>query len=74
MFLYEPKKVERATRNRKAVPSVIADPTPRISDIVSAEPEAVSVAAPGAPAPGADDALSRARQRRRTAGYARTTV
>jgi hypothetical protein len=74
MFLYEPKKVERVTRSRKAVPSIIGDPTPRISDIVSAEPEAVTVASSGASAPGADDAISRARQRRRNAGYARPAV
>jgi hypothetical protein len=74
MFLYEPKKVERMTRSRKAVPSVIGDPTPRISDIVSTEPDAVSVATAGNSAATADDAISRARQRRRNAGYARASV
>ena len=73
MFLYEPKRVERVTRSRKAVPSVIADPTPRIGDLVAAEQETVPVAA-GHSVVAADDAISRARQRRRTAGYARASV
>jgi TatA/E family protein of Tat protein translocase len=74
MFLYEPKKVDRVTRSRKAVPSVIGDPTPRIADLVSAEPESVSISAGGASPETGDDALSRARQRRRNAGYARVAV
>lgn len=71
--LFEPAAVERPKRARKAVPSVISDPTPRPSangndrfPIVSEDDGPVPVAA-GA----SDDALSRARQRRRTAGYAR---
>ncbi|HYJ13835.1 MAG TPA: twin-arginine translocase TatA/TatE family subunit [Thermomicrobiales bacterium] len=74
MFLYEPKRVERVTRSRKAVPSVIGDPTPRISDIVSTESEAVTVATAPNTSLTSDDAISRARQRRRNAGYARAAV
>ena len=70
VFLYEPKPIERSKRSRKAVPSMIADPTPRVSDIVTTEVEEVVVAS-SAPA---DDALARARQRRRNAGYARTSA
>lgn len=68
VFLFEPAPVERARRTRKAVPSVIADPTPRVdaaSDItglLGTDSEA---------APVANDAVSRARERRRNAGYAR---
>jgi TatA/E family protein of Tat protein translocase len=71
--LFEPAPVERPKRVRRAVPSVIADPTPRASVLASldGEPadddEAVSVVE-------ANDALNRARQRRRNAGYARITA
>lgn len=74
--LFEPAPVERPKRTRKAVPSVISDPTPRPSsamdDVIPSllgDRETVDVAASGA-----DDALSRARQRRRTAGYARSSA
>lgn len=74
--LFEPAAVERPKRVRKAVPSVISDPTPRPSvhasdslPIISDDDGLVAVAA-GA----SDDALSRSRQRRRTAGYARPTA
>ncbi len=70
VFLYEPKPIERSKRSRKAVPSIIADPTPRVSDIVSADVEEVVVVT-SAPA---DDAIARARQRRRNAGYARASA
>lgn len=73
VFLYEPKPVERTKRSRKAVPSIIADPTPRVSEIVAAEVDEVLVTTGQAAAP-ADDAIARARQRRRNAGYARTTA
>ncbi len=73
VFLYEPKPIERPKRNRKAVPSVIADPTPRVADMIATESEDVAVAAAKAAGP-ADDALARARQRRRSAGYARASV
>lgn len=74
--LFEPAAVERPKRVRKAVPSVISDPTPRSLaagddrfPLVAEDDGPVSVAA-GA----SDDALSRARRRRRTAGYARPTA
>jgi len=74
--LFEPAAVERPKRVRKAVPSVISDPTPRPlaagddrSPLFAEEDGPVTVAT-GA----SNDALSRARQRRRTAGYARPTA
>ena len=69
--LFEPEAIERPRRARKAVPSVINDPTPRQS-AGSGIPTASSdeSRAPVAVADG-DDALNRARQRRRNAGYAR---
>jgi len=74
--LFEPAAVERPKRVRKAVPSVISDPTPRPlaagddrSPLI-AEDDGMATVATGA----ADDALGRARQRRRTAGYARPTA
>lgn len=82
MSLFEPKPVERARRSRKATPSVIADLTPRFSEL---EPVLVS----GSRATGdgdqqstpasaslsaTDDALLRARKRRRSAGYVRTSA
>jgi len=76
MSLFEPAAVERPKRVRKAVPSVISDPTPRPSvhagdslPILSDDDGLVAVAADAS-----DDALSRTRQRRRTAGYARPTA
>lgn len=63
--LFEPVPIERKARTRRAVPSVIADPTPRTSsDGLAAGGDVVE----------ADDALSRARARRRNAGYARSTA
>lgn len=71
--LFEPAAVERPKRVRKAVPSVISDPTPRPLDgsddrfsIFGGDDASVAVATGGS-----DDALGRARQRRRNAGYAR---
>jgi TatA/E family protein of Tat protein translocase len=72
VFLYEPKQVERTKRSRKAVPSVIADPTPRISEVIAVEEENIASSAPATST--ADDALARSRQRRRNAGYARAAV
>jgi TatA/E family protein of Tat protein translocase len=68
--LFEPAPVERPKRTRKAVPSVIADPTPRtpVATGVDAGNGDVDAEVP------ADDALNRARQRRRNAGYARTSA
>ena len=71
--LFEPAPVERPKRTRKAVPSVIGDPTPRsvVPDgAVAGDGEVDNVVA----AIPADDALSRARARRRNAGYARTSA
>ncbi len=74
--LFEPAAVERPKRVRKAVPSVISDPTPRPTAAnddqfpLFAEDDGLATVASGA----TDDALSRARQRRRTAGYARPTA
>jgi TatA/E family protein of Tat protein translocase len=75
MSLFEPAPVERPKRARKAVPSVISDPTPRpsiaddLDSLITDDREPVVVAAGGA-----DDALNRARQRRRNAGYARPSA
>ncbi|MDQ3541571.1 MAG: twin-arginine translocase TatA/TatE family subunit [Chloroflexota bacterium] len=81
MSLFEPKPIERARRSRKAIPSVIADLTPRYSElepVVSGSraagdghqqstPASVSLSA-------TDDALLRARKRRRSASYVRTSA
>jgi hypothetical protein len=74
--LFEPAVVERPTRSRKAVPSVISDPTPRS---ISAGDSGFPIVENGSSNDGelvatADDALSRARARRRNAGYARASV
>lgn len=66
VFLFEPAPMERAKRTRKAVPSMIADPTPRVD---AASEIADLLGDEGVPV--ANDAVSRARQRRRNAGYAR---
>jgi TatA/E family protein of Tat protein translocase len=71
--LFEPAPVERPKRTRKAVPSMIADPTPRTLVVANdndgqEEGDGLVAVIP------ADDALSRARQRRRNAGYARTSA
>lgn len=74
--LFEPAAVERPKRVRKAVPSVISDPTPRpvaASDdrFSSFAEDDGTVTVPAGPT---DDALSRARQRRRNAGYVRPSA
>lgn len=70
--LFEPAAIERSRRARKAVPSVINDPTPR----QSVETGLSTARHDESPEPtlnaGGDDALNRARQRRRNAGYARS--
>jgi TatA/E family protein of Tat protein translocase len=74
MSLFAPAPVERKSRSRKAVPSIISDPTPR--DIPTApEPgmEAEPASVLGGDAQPAD-ALARSRQRRRNAGYARQSA
>lgn len=67
--LFEPAAIERPKRVRRAVPSVISDPTPRASSLLADPGDGAQ-----APAMAADDALSRARQRRRNAGYARQSA
>lgn len=82
MSLFEPKPVERARRSRKATPTNISDLTPRFQDL-----EPVSGSRSGAANDGdrqspsgspsrsaSEDALVRARERRRSAGYARTSA
>lgn len=73
VFLFEPKPVERVTRSRKAVPSVITDLTPRVSESSAAE-VASSTADIPAVETAADDAIGRARMRRRNAGYGRISA
>lgn len=68
LFVPEPPKRER--RARRATPSVITDLTPRdISHAEDAMPEAMTP-----PVSPVDDALARARARRRNAGYARPSA
>ncbi len=71
--LFEPVPIERKARTRRAVPSVIADPTPRT--LVASDNGLAADAGDGLVAGSpADDALGRARARRRNAGYARSTA
>jgi TatA/E family protein of Tat protein translocase len=74
--LFEPAVVERPQRARKAVPSIISDPTPRASSVADhgspiVPDDELLEAVSGTPS---NDALSRARERRRNAGYARPSV
>lgn len=75
--LFEPAVVERPRRSRTATPSVIADRTPRFSfSNGAADHEAPTTLASQESASSgvSDDPLARARQRRRTAGYARQSA
>lgn len=80
--LFELKPVERVRRSRKATPSVIGDLTPRLVDRTPVLESPSGVAedgdrpwTPGSASRSAtDDALSRARERRRSAGYAHTSA
>jgi len=79
--LFEIKPVERVRRSRKATPSVIGDLTPRVEAREQAAQVTTAVQDGSRPStsgtasrPAADDALGRARERRRTAGYARTSA
>ncbi|MBA3274598.1 MAG: twin-arginine translocase TatA/TatE family subunit [Chloroflexia bacterium] len=75
MSLFEPAPVERAKRTRKAVPSMISDPTPRsVGSANDRSPMFTDDDSLAPAASGTDDALSRARQRRRTAGYTRPSA
>ncbi len=71
--LFEPTPITRSKRSRQAVPSVIDDPTPRSATVATSS---TRVTDDGLVAiePAGDDALNRARQRRRNAGYARTSA
>jgi len=80
--LFEVKPVERVRRSRRATPSVISDPTPHV---VERGPVPASAAAAtsgdgrsAVPGPvsqaSVDDPLHRARERRRSAGYARPSA
>ncbi|CAA9545561.1 MAG: hypothetical protein AVDCRST_MAG43-556 [uncultured Thermomicrobiales bacterium] len=82
MSLFEPQPVERVRRSRKATPSVIDDRTPRPGDrrlVQEPDPivanDAARASTPASASRSAtDDALSRARERRRSAGYARRSA
>ena len=70
--LFEPVARERKARARRAVPSLIADPTPRT---IESEPQPEAESSPATtPDVTAADAVARARQRRRSAGYARQSA
>lgn len=73
VFLFEAKPVERVTRSRKAVPSVISDLTPRVSEISDSEFVSILGDTPAAETVPVD-AIGRARQRRRNAGYGRISA
>jgi TatA/E family protein of Tat protein translocase len=76
--LFEPTPVERVRRSRKATPSIISDPTPHFSRLEPVSASSPQLAGngdrPSASGPAVDDPLDRARQRRRSAGYARTSA
>ena len=70
--VFAPAEPMRVRRTRRATPSVITDPTPRE---FSASGEVGLTEGPGtAPAGPVDDAIARARQRRRAAGYAQRSA
>lgn len=79
--LFEPKPVERVRRSRRATPSIISDPTPHVAErepvLASAASSTSSEGRSTVPGPVSqalvDDPLHRARERRRSAGYARTS-
>ncbi|MBA2247668.1 MAG: twin-arginine translocase TatA/TatE family subunit [Chloroflexia bacterium] len=74
--LFEPVAIERSRRSRTATPSAIGDRTPRglAPDPEPTTPSAVTAPAPERAATAVDDPLARARQRRRTAGYAQRSA
>jgi TatA/E family protein of Tat protein translocase len=69
--VFTPTEPERARRARRATPSVISDRTPR--QVSASVADAVESAGSASPAP-VDDAIARARQRRRAAGYAQRSA
>lgn len=75
--LFEPVAIERPRRSRTATPAVIADRTPRTpfrDATVDQQVLADAMVASGSASHAPDDPLARARQRRRTAGYARQSA
>ena len=69
--VFTPTEPERARRTRRATPSVISDLTPR--QVSASAADIVESAGSASPAP-VDDAIARARQRRRAAGYAQRSA
>ena len=74
--LFEPTPIERKSRARRATPAAIGEPTPRMLAAMSdLEAEAEDARLHGDIAPVVtDDAIQRARARRRKAGYARQSA
>lgn len=74
--LFEPVATERSRRSRIATPSVIGDRTPRglARDSEPASPTPVAGTTVDPTPAAVDDPLARARQRRRTAGYAQRSA
>lgn len=74
--LFEPTPIERKSRARRATPAAIGDPTPRsLATMTDLEAEAEDARLHGDIAPVVtDDAIQRARARRRNAGYARQSA
>lgn len=69
--VFAPSEPERTRRSRHATPSVISDRTPR--QIAASTADVVESAESASLAP-VDDAIARARQRRRAAGYAQRSA
>ncbi|MGB3307578.1 MAG: twin-arginine translocase TatA/TatE family subunit [Thermomicrobiales bacterium] len=76
MSLFEPTPIERKSRARRATPAAIGEPTPRVMAAMSdLDAEAEDARLHGDIAPVVtDDAIQRARARRRNAGYARQSA
>ena len=77
MSLYEPTPIERKSRARRATPAAIGDLTPRIAiaSLTDAQAEAEDARLNGDLAVvSSDDAIQRARARRRNAGYSRQSA
>lgn len=77
MSLYEPTPIERKSRARRATPAAIGDLTPRVAmaSLKDAQAEAEDARLNGEIAVvSSDDAIQRARARRRNAGYSRQTA
>lgn len=75
--LYEPTPIERKSRTRRATPAAIGDRTPRvaITSLTDAQAEAEDARLNGdISVVTTDDAIQRARARRRNAGYSRQSA